>query len=112
MSSKTLNKRSGIRIYTSLLLRFLVNIEGCVNLENCSIDFFDEIRKNRDQYENYTVPCYYDEFTQAAIFKYQPDAQKVALYIAAFVPTSLLVISCLMMSIITALFEVSYFFIY
>ena len=89
-----------------------MNIEGCVNLENCSIDFFDEIRKNRDQYENYTVPCYFDEFTQAAIFKYQPDAQKVALYIAAFVPTSLLVISCLLMSIITALFEVSYFFIH
>ena len=90
-------------------LRFLVNIEGCVNLENCSIDFFDEIQKHRDLYENYTVPCYYDEFTQVALFNHEPDAQKATLYIAAFLPSSLLVLSCLLMSIITALVQVSNF---
>ena len=57
-----------------MLLKLLKGVY-LLSLSLIEIDFFDEIRKNRDQYENYTVPCYFDEFTRVAIFQYQPDAQ-------------------------------------
>ena len=92
-----------------MLPRFLVNTEACINLGNCTIDFFDEIRQmGRDQNENYTVDCYFDEFLDVALYEHEPDAQQAVLYIAAIVPPFLLVFSCLLMYIVTSIVKVRF----
>ena len=88
----------------------LVNTEACYNLENCTVDFYNKIRENgRDLNENYTMDCYFDEFLEVALYKYEPEAKQVILYIAAIIPTSLLILSCLSMSIVTKLVKVRFF---
>ena len=88
----------------------MVNTEACINLGNCTLDFFDEIRQmGRDQNENYTVDCYFDEFLKVALYEYAPDSQQAILYVAAIVPPFFLVFSCLLMYIVTSIVKVRFY---
>ena len=89
-------------------VRFLVNLDGCVNRGNCT-DFFDRVKKDgRDQSAQYVVPCHYDFFTESAFLNYDPDGStKLYLLLGAILPPSLFFLSLLVTYIIHAIVEVS-----
>ena len=97
-----------LRLFFLFHLRFLVNLDGCVNRGNCT-NFFDQVKKDgRDQSARYVVPCYYDFFTKSAVLNYNPEESiRFNFWLAIAVPFSLLLTSAMIMHFLVKTLEVT-----